>query len=205
MDISLTERTTERNPGHLSWNLVREGMRRVSLKVFCIGLRWRVCLFYLPIISTFKHSWKLEGFNTFNFEQWLIVVRHGSTRITFETGSPFVFNFTCIWPFIDMHGTRIAAWTDIHVPTLHVVTRILTPLLLCCCRTMCCCDCCGECYHICCWAKLGWVVLVGRTKRDPGQGYKDNDHPHPTPSSETNIIISSLHQLSWLSISITIT
>lgn len=80
MDISLTERTTERNPGHLSWNLVREGMRRVSLKVFCIGLRWRVCLFYLPIISTFKHSWKLEGFNTFNFEQWLIVVRHGSAK-----------------------------------------------------------------------------------------------------------------------------
>ena len=132
MDISLTERTTERNPGHLSWNLVRGGMRRVSLKVFCIGLRWRVCLFYLPIISTFKHSWKLEGFNTFNFEQWLIVVRHGSAKITFETGSPFVFNFTCVWPLIDRHGTRIAAWTDRHVPTTccHTYFNIAVAVLL---------------------------------------------------------------------------
>ncbi len=68
MDISLPERTTERNLEHLSWNHVREGMRRVSLKVF---LYWPevtslLVLFANYTLSNIPESWKSATRSTWN-------------------------------------------------------------------------------------------------------------------------------------------
>ena len=171
-------------------------MRRVSLKVFCIGLRWRVCLFYLPIIHfrTFLKAGSLQhvqlGTMANSEVRW-----HLKYKLRLKLGHLLSSNthkvWTLYWHAKDSND-NVNNQTRAKCIMLSVVTHILTPLLLCwlLSQTMCCCDCCGECYHICCWAKLGWVALLGRTKRDLDQGYKDNDYPHPTtPSTEANIII----------------
>ena len=59
MDISCAERTTERNPGHSSWNLVREGM----LSEFKSVLYWPevtslLVLFANYTLSNIPESWK---------------------------------------------------------------------------------------------------------------------------------------------------
>ena len=60
MDIRSTERTTERNPGHLSWNLVWEGMRRLSLKCFVLawGDEFACFICQLYTLSNISESWK---------------------------------------------------------------------------------------------------------------------------------------------------